>query len=259
MIIIKTSEEIAKLRTAGPILARIVREVAGSARAGMTTGELDKVAEAKMREAGGTPGLLGYRPEGARKPYPATMCISVNNEVVHGIPGTKVLKDGDIVSFDTVLKYDGVFVDYTLTVAIGGKDKLKNKRERELLEATEASLYEGIYAIKPGSRTGDIGAAVEAYAKAHKLGIVRGLSGHGVGRHIHEDPYVPNYGKKGKGELLQPGMVIAIEPMLTLGAEDVLELRDGYTLVTSDRSKAAHFEHTVLINEAGEAEILTQE
>lgn len=259
MVIIKTQEEIAKLRTAGPILARIVREVAESARAGMTTGELDKLAEAKIRAAGAIPALLGYRPEGARKPYPATMCISVNDEVVHGIPGGRVLKDGDIVSFDTVLKLDSVFVDYTLTVAIGGKDKLKSKRERELLEATEAALYEGIYAIQAGSRTGDIGAAVEAYAKSHKLGIVRGLAGHGVGRHIHEDPYVPNYGKKGKGELLQPGMVIAIEPMLTLGSEEVLELRDGYTLVTSDRSKAAHFEHTVLIREDGTAEILTQE
>ena len=258
MIYIKTPEEIAHLREAGPILARIVQDVAALACEGMTTGELDKIAEKKIRDAGAIPGLLGYKPEGARKPYPATMCISVNDEVVHGIPGGRVLKNGDIVSFDTVIKYKGVFVDYTTSVGIGVAEGKVKKRDMDLLKVTEDSLYAGIYAIKAGSRTGDIGAAVEAYVKPHRLGIVRGLSGHGVGRHIHEDPYVPNYGKKGKGELLVPGMVIAIEPMMTLGSEEVLELRDGYTLVTEDHSRAAHFEHTVLINEAGEAEILTQ-
>lgn len=253
MIIIKTKEEIAKLRIAGKILARIIDELKKEVEPGITTKSLEASVDALIAKAGAKGSLRGYRPEGADRPYPSSICISVNDEVVHGIPGSRILKDGDIISLDLVINHDGVFVDHTMTVPVG---KI-SKNDQILLSATEGSLYEGIHAIKPGATTGDIGYAIQSYLKPYKLGIVRDLSGHGVGRKIHEDPYVPNYGKPGKGDLLKPGMVIAIEPMCTLGSEQVLLLRDGYTLITSDKSRAAHFEHTVLIREDGYPEILT--
>ncbi len=253
MIIIKTPEEIAKLKIGGPILARILREVAVQVKPGITTKSLDSIAHALILEAGCTPAFLGYKPEGARKPYPATLITSVNDEVVHGIPGDRVLKEGDIIAIDLGLNYQGVFLDHAVTVPVG---KISSK-DQELLDVTETALVEGIEAIKPGSTVGDIGYAIERYVKSYKLGIVRDLSGHGVGRAIHEDPYIPNYGKPGKGAELVSGMVIAIEPMLTRGSESIIELDDGYTLITSDHSRSAHFEHTVLITEEG-AEILTK-
>lgn len=253
MIIIKTPDEIAKLKIGGPILARILREVAAATKPGITTKSLDDFAYALIIEAGCKPAFLGYKPEGARKPYPATLITSVNAEVVHGIPGEYVLKEGDIISLDLGLNYDGVFLDHAVTVPVG---KISPK-DQELIAVAEAALVEGIDAIKPGATVGDIGYAIEHYVKSYKLGIVRDLSGHGVGRAIHEDPYVPNYGKRGKGAKLEPGMVIAIEPMITRGAESVIELADGYTIKTTDNSHAAHFEHTVLITDTG-AEILTK-
>ena len=254
MVIIKTENEIQRLRAGGPILARIVRELAKATTAGTTTKALDDLAYALIIEAGCKPAFLGYTPDGAKKPFPASLCISVNDEVVHGIPGDRVLREGDVVSLDLGLKYDGVFLDHAVTVIVGAGDA----KDKMLLAATAEALEAGIAAIRmPGATTGDIGAAVEAVAKRYRLGIVRDLSGHGVGRHIHEDPYVPNYGKAGRGEKLRPGMVIAIEPMLTRGKEDVLLLKDGYTIVTADKSRAAHFEHTVLITDTG-AEILTK-
>lgn len=252
MIIIKTPEEIARLREGGAVLARILKEVASYAVPGTTTRALDAKAYELIIATGSTPAFLQYQPEGADRPFPASLCVSVNAEVVHGIPGDYVLKEGDIVSLDLGLKYKNVFLDHAVTVGVGAihpKDKL-------LLSVTEAALMEGIAAITPGGTVGDIGYAVEQCAKPHKFGIVRTLSGHGVGREIHEDPYVPNYGKKGRGEKLRPGMVIAIEPMFTRGSEEVRELRDGYTLKTIDNSRAAHFEHTVLITDEG-ADILT--
>lgn len=252
MIIIKTPNEIERLKKGGPILARILREVARATVAGVTTKSLDEFAFRLIKEAGCTPAFLNYRPDSADRPYPATLITSVNDEVVHGIPGDRVLKEGDIIALDLGLNYEGVFLDHAISVGVGSI----NPKDKELLAVTEQALMQGIEAIKPGATVGDIGYAIEHYVKPYKLGIVRDLSGHGVGRAIHEDPYVPNYGKRGKGASLTPGMVIAIEPMLTRGSEDVILMKDGYTLKTSDGSRSAHFEHTVLITENG-AEILT--
>lgn len=253
MIIIKTKEEIEKLRKGGTIIAAILREVVSRVAPGVTTGELNTFAEELIKKSGHTPAFLGYQPEGADYPFPAGLCVSVNSEVVHGIPGKKVLKDGDIVSLDIGLNYEGVFLDHAVTVPVGNI----TARQKTLLGATRDALDAGIMAIVPGARIGDIGHAIESVANDAGLGIVEGFSGHGVGRYIHEDPYVTNTGKPGKGELLEPGMVIAIEPMFTLGGGEVYVARDGYTCKTSDGSRAAHFEHTVLITEEG-AEVLTK-
>jgi methionyl aminopeptidase len=253
MVIIKTESEIERLKKGGPILADILRTVATRVRAGVTTKSLDQFAHALIEQAGCKPAFLNYKPEGADRPYPATLITSVNDEVVHGIPGDYVLKEGDIIALDLGLNYEGVYLDHAITVPVG---KI-NPKDKELLDITETALIEGIDAITPGATVGDIGYAIERYVKPYKLGIVRDLSGHGVGRAIHEDPYVPNFGKKGSGAKLKPGMVIAIEPMLTRGSEDVILMKDGYTLKTSDGSRSAHFEHTVLITETG-AEILTK-
>ena len=253
MIIIKTPEEIAKLREGGPILARILREVAIHVVPGVTTKSLDDVAKKLIEESGNTAAFLNYTPEGADRPYPASLITSVNSEVVHGIPGDYVLKEGDIIALDLGLKYQGVYLDHAITVAVGEI----SPKDKQLLSITKSALDEAIAAITPGGTVGDIGYAVQQFVKPYKLGIVRGLAGHGVGREIHEDPYIPNYGKKGKGDKLVPGMVIAIEPMLSRGSEEVILLKDGYTLKTPDGSRSAHFEHTVLITEDGTPEILT--
>ncbi len=253
MIIIKTDSEIARLKKGGPILAAILRDVAKRVAPGISTAELDAYAYECIKKAGHTPAFLDYQPEGATFPYPSTLCVSVNSEVVHGIPGKKILKEGDIVSLDLGLNYEGVFLDHAVTVPVG-EISAKNKK---LLSATKTALEAGIEAIVPGARLGDIGYAIQSVAEEAGLGIVYGFSGHGVGRYIHEDPYVQNTGKPGKGEALVPGMVIAIEPMFTLGGEDVVLAADGYTYKTADGTRAAHFEHTVLITETG-AEILTK-
>ncbi len=253
MIIIKTDSEIARLKKGGPILAAILREVADAVKPGITTKALDDLAHKLIIDAGCTPAFLNYKPEGADRPYPATLITSINDEVVHGIPSDRILKDGDIISLDLGLNYEGVFLDHAVTVAVG---EIQPK-DKELLSVTAHALAVGIEAITTGATTGDVGYAIENFVKPYKLGIVRDLSGHGVGRAIHEDPYVPNFGKKGKGATLKPGMVIAIEPMLTRGSEDIVLMPDGYTLKTSDGSRSAHFEHTVLITEEG-AEILTK-
>ena len=253
MIIIKTDSEIARLKKGGPILADILRTVAAAVKPGITTKSLDDLAYRLITEAGHKPACLNYRPDSADIPYPASLITSVNDEVVHGIPGSRILKEGDIIALDLGLNYEGIYLDHAITVPVG---EIKPK-DKELIAVTKQALEEGIAAIAPGGTIGDIGHAIESYVKPYRLGIVRDLSGHGVGREIHEDPYVPNYGKKGKGDKLVPGMVIAIEPMLTRGSEDVVLLKDGYTLVTSDKSRSAHFEHTVLITEEG-AEILTK-
>ncbi len=253
MIIIKTDSEIARLRKGGPILAHILQQVAGAVRPGITTASLNELAHKLIIEAGATPAFLNYKPEGADRPYPASLITSINSEVVHGIPGDRVLKEGDTIALDLGLNYEGVFLDHAITVPVG----TIAAKDAQLLSITRSALEEGIAAIVPDATVGDIGYAIEQFVKSYKLGIVRGLSGHGVGRAIHEDPYIPNYGKKGKGEKLRPGMVIAIEPMLTRGAEEIIQMPDGYTLKTIDNSRSAHFEHTVLIKEDGYPEILT--
>lgn len=253
MIIIKTPEEIQEMREGGPILARILREVATHVAPGVTTKELDTIAYTLITEAGCTPAFLNYTPEGADHPYPASLITSVNSEVVHGIPSGYTLKEGDIIALDLGIKYKKVFLDHAITVGVGEI----HEKDRKLISITKSALDEAIAAIVPGGTIGDIGYAVEQFVKPHKLGIMRGLSGHGVGREIHEDPYVPNYGRKGKGEKLVPGMAIAIEPMLSRGSEEYVVLADGYTLKTRDNSRSAHFEHTVLIKEDGYPEVLT--
>lgn len=254
MIYIKTPEQIEILREGGKRHAAILEILTEKVVPGVTTGELDALALSLVREGGDEPAFLGYKPAGASYAYPATLCVSVNDEVVHGIPDAKrVLQEGDVVSLDLGLKHKGLFTDAAVTVAVGTVDVKK----RELLKVAQVSLYKGIDEIKPGARTGDIGHAIEHYIKAYKYGIVRDLAGHGVGIAIHEDPFIPNYGQKGKGTLLKAGMVIAIEPMVNLGTAEVTLDDDDYTFRTADGKASAHFEHTVLVTEDG-YEILTQ-
>lgn len=254
MIYIKTPEQIEILREGGKRHAAILEILTAKVVPGVTTGELDALALSLVREGGDEPAFLGYKPAGASYAYPATLCVSVNDEVVHGIPDAKrVLQEGDVVSLDLGLKHKGLFTDAAVTVAVGTIDVKK----RELLKVAQASLYKGIDEIKPGARTGDIGHAIEHYIKAYKYGVVRDLAGHGVGIAIHEDPFIPNYGQKGKGTLLKAGMVIAIEPMVNLGTAEVTLDDDDYTFRTADGKASAHFEHTVLVTEDG-YEILTQ-
>lgn len=251
-VIIKTKEQIEILREGGKRLASILAKVAKKVAPGVTTKELDLYAYKLIKEGGDEPAFLNYKPEGHGKVYPASLCTSVNNEIVHGIPKTnKVLKEGDIISIDLGLKHKGLFTDHAVTVPVGKV----SKTSQQLLNTTKEALYIGIREAKAGNTIGDIGHAIEKFVN-RRYGIVRELSGHGVGVKIHEDPYIPNYGKKGKGQKLIPGMVVAIEPMLNIGGAGIVSLSDGYTIKTSDGSRSAHFEHTILITD-GEPEILT--
>ncbi len=254
-VTIKTKEEIELLREGGKRLAFILQELAKAVKPGVSTLDLNNLADKLAREKGDIPPLLGYRPKGAKRPYPASVCISLNEEVVHGIPNEnpKILKEGDIISFDMCLTHKGLITDSTITVPVGKIDKESQK----LLEVTKESLYAGIKAARGGKRIGDIGYAIERVAKANGYSIVEDLCGHGVGYKVHEDPYVPNYGEKGMGEKLKPGMILALEPMLNVGVKDVVLEADGYTYKTADGKRSAHFEHTILITN-GEPEILTK-
>jgi len=256
MITIKTKEEINILREGGKRLAFILQEVGKAALPGVSTFDLDKLATKLAREKGDIPSLLNFKPKGAKRAYPATVCISVNEEVVHGIPTENpiILKEGDIVSLDMCLTHKGLVTDSSITVPVGKIDSTAQK----LIDTTKKALYAGIKAAKGGKNIGDIGYAIERVARANNFSIVEDLCGHGVGYGVHEDPYVPNYGEKGRGEKLKPGMVLAIEPMLNEGDKDVvMDKKDGYTYRTADGSRSAHFEHTVVITN-GEAEILTK-
>lgn len=253
MIIIKTKKEIEILREGGKILGNILNSVIKKVKPGITTDELDIYAYKLIKEYGGEPAFLNYQPDGASYPYPATICISVNDEVVHGIPSPRVLKNGDVVSLDLGLKYKGMFTDHARTVAVGKISSASKK----LLSFAEEAMYIGIEQARAGNTTGDIGCSIESYIKPHKYGIVRELAGHGVGRAIHEDPYIPNFGKRGAGEKLVSGMVVAIEPMVNEGTGSVVFEDDGYTVSTKDGKKSAHFEHTILITD-GDPEILTR-
>ncbi len=251
-VIIKTQKEIDIIREGGKILAKVLAQTAKHVKPGITTGELDKYAHDLIKKEGGTPAFLNYKPEGASHAFPASICISVNNEIVHGIPTkNRILKEGDIVSLDLGVKYKGLFTDHAVTVAVGKV----SKKDQQLMADTKKALEVGIMAARGGNTVGDIGHAIESFVN-RRYGIVRELAGHGVGIKIHEDPYIPNYGKAGKGQKLIPGMVVAIEPMLNLGRDHILSMDDGYTIKTADGSRSAHFEHTILITE-GDAEILT--
>lgn len=251
-VIIKTKEEIEILREGGKRLASILAKVAKMVAPGVTTKELDEYAYKLIKDGGDGPAFLNYKPEGQSRAYPASLCVSVNNEIVHGIPNAnKVLKEGDIVSLDLGIKHNGLFTDHAVTVAVGNI----TKASQQLLHITKEALAVGIAEAKAGNTVGDIGYAIEKFVGGH-YGIVRELSGHGVGIKIHEDPYIPNYGKAGKGQKLIPGMVIAIEPMLNIGRAGIVSMSDGYTIKTADGSRSAHFEHTILVTD-GEPEILT--
>jgi methionyl aminopeptidase len=251
-IIIKTEEEIKILREGGKRLAIILAKVAKMAKPGVSTHKLDQYAYKLITEGGDKPAFLNYKPDGATRAYPASLCTSINNEIVHGIPSrSRILKNGDIISLDLGLNHKGLFTDHAITVPVG---KI-TKKDKQLLEDTKKALEIGIWAARGGDTVGDIGNAIESFVH-HRYGIVRELAGHGVGKKVHEDPYIPNYGKAGKGQKLIPGMVVALEPMLNMGGDGIVSLDDGYTIKTADGSRSAHFEHTILITE-GDAEILT--
>jgi len=254
MIIIKTPQEIEVLREGGKRLAFVLHKIKEKVTPGISTFELDQYAETLIKEMGDYPAFLHYRPEGAEKPYPASICASVNDEVVHGIPKRdKILKDGDIISLDLGLKHKNLYTDMAITVPVGKA----SEGALRLIEITKKALDAGIWACRAGNRIGDISHTIESFARPYGYGIVEVLAGHGVGKAIHEDPFIPNFGKKGVGAKLIPGMVIALEPMLNNGTKNVSLDDDGYTFRTADGKKSAHFEHTILITE-DEPEILTQ-
>ncbi len=253
-IIIKTPKEIEILREGGKRLATVLYKVKEIVKPGISTKDLDSYAFKLIKDMDDEPAFLNYKPEGADFAYPASLCVSVNNEVVHGIPSAdRILKEGDIVSIDLGLKHNGLFTDMALTVPVGEVSAASAK----LIRTTEQALDVGINAAMGGNRIGDIGSAIEHFVRPHRYGIVEVLSGHGVGKAIHEDPYVPNFGKANTGAKLVRGMVIAIEPMLNNGTKNVVLDKDGYTFRTADGKKSAHFEHTILITD-GEPEILTR-
>lgn len=254
-IIIKTPEEIEIIRECGKRLATVLHKVKEIVAPGVSTKDLDLYAEKLIRDMGDQPAFLNYRPEGADRPFPATLCVSVNDEVVHGIPKkNRILKEGDIVSIDLGVKHKNLFTDMAMTVPVAKVSAIDHK----LMQVTEKALQAGIDAARGGNTVGDIGYAIESFvhAQKEKYGIVEVLSGHGVGRKIHEDPYIPNFGKRGTGAKLVPGMIIAIEPMLNLGTKHVTIDDDGYTIHTADNKRSAHFEHSLLITD-GEPEVLT--
>ena len=244
---IKTPQEIEKMRKSGQILASVLNEVEASLKPGITTETINAIAAKKLKKLGGSSAFLGYYD------YPAVICISVNDEVVHGIPGKKVIKNGDVVSFDFGVNYEGMITDAARTILVGAPNKAKSS----LIASTAASLDAGIKQVRAGARIGDISAAIQSVLDDHGYGIVRDLVGHGVGHQLHEDPNIPNYGKENSGPVIEAGMTIAIEPMATLGSYKVYTADDGWTVLTRDGSIAAHFEDTVLVLENG-FEILTR-
>ncbi len=247
MIPIKSPSEIEAMREVGAVLAAALREVAGAVRAGLYTRDLDQKAEEALRMRGALPAFKGYRG------YPSALCISVNEEVVHGIPGPRLLREGDLVSLDLGAVMNRFFADSTITVPVGEvKPTLL-----ELLRVGQEAMMAGIFMARNGNHLGDISAAIQHEAERHHFSVVREFVGHGIGRALHEEPQVPNFGQSGTGVVLKEGMVLAIEPMVNLGNAQVEILRNGWTVVTSDRRPSVHFEHTVLIT-AQDPEILTE-
>jgi methionyl aminopeptidase len=244
---INTPEEIINMRESGRILAATLRVLAAKIQPGMTTRDLDDIAAAELKAAGVKGPFMGF--EG----FPAVLCVAVNNEVVHGIPGKRVIEDGDIVTLDFGVNYKGAITDGAITVAIG---EVSPKVQR-LLKATQEALVEGIGMVRPGARTGDISHAIEKRLRRDRLFVIEELAGHGVGHSLHEDPIILNHGPANRGPKLEAGMTIAIEPIASLGTKDIYLAQDDWTILTTDGSWAAQFEHTVLVTEDG-AEILTQ-
>lgn len=243
MILIKSKREIEYIRESCRIVAETLQLLKSNVRLGITTLELDKIAEDYIRSNNALPAFKGYS-QGGAPGFPGSVCSSVDDEVVHGIPSSRLLKDGEIVSLDIGVLKDGYFGDAALTVAVGNISDEKKK----LMEVTERSLQLGIEQAVAGNRVHDISNAVQVYVEANGFSIVRDLCGHGVGKFLHEDPSIPNFGRKGTGPKLKNGMTLAIEPMVNAGKYDVITAKDGWTILTADGSTSAHFEHTILIN-----------
>ena len=248
MIYYKTDEEIELIRESALLVCKAHAAVVTDLKPGVTTKSLDRTAEQCIRDHGGIPGFLGLYD------FPATLCMSINEEVVHGIPTEdKIVQDGDVVSIDCGVLMNGFFGDVAFTYPVGEV----SREEMELLKVTNESLYKGIDEAVVGRRLGDIGWAVQNHAeKTHGYGVVRDLVGHGLGRELHEEPQVPNYGKRGRGMKLQDGLVLAIEPMINLGTHRVIKMNDGWTVITADRKCSAHFEHTIAVRR-GNADVLS--
>jgi methionyl aminopeptidase len=248
MIIYKSPEEIAKMRRAGRVVAGTIDRVVAAVRPGITTADLDAVAEAYIDEQGAIPSFKGY------KGFPASICVSINEEVVHGIPSPRrVLADGDVLSLDFGAIWEGFHADSALTMFIGDPPSAEAEK---LVRATEEALEAGISQIGPGARLSDVGAAVQQVAEGAGFSVVREYVGHGIGRNLHEDPQIPNYGEPGRGPLIKPGLVVAVEPMVNIGGWETRVLADDWTVVTEDGSLSAHFEHTIAVTEDGR-EVLT--
>lgn len=239
--VLKSRDDIQRMQAAGAIVADVHERLRRLVQAGITTRELDAAGHAMIVAAGGTPSFLNYRG------YPASVCTSVNDEILHGIPGDRVLQNGDIISLDLGVYLDGFHGDAAATIPVG----IVGPRMIELIETTEACFWAGFRALRVDGRMGDAGSAVAELAESRGFGVVRDYAGHGVGRRIHEDPDVPNYGEPGTGPRLRRGLTFALEPMLTLGSDETKLLDDEWTVVTADGSAAAHFEHTVAITEDG--------
>jgi len=252
-IIIKTADEIAKMRRAGHVNALALQAAVQAVRPGITTRELNRIAEEVIRSYGGTPAFLGYpnsNPYGP--PYPATINASIDSELVHGLPGNRRLREGQIISIDVGTILDGFVGDSAVTVPVGNV----SAEARRLIEVTEQALAVGIAASRVGNRIGDISASIQEFAESQGYGVVREYTGHGVGREMHEEPQIPNWGKRDRGAPLRAGMTLALEPMLTIGAPELYVKRDGWTVVTRSGALCAHFEHTIAVTD-GEPEILT--
>lgn len=254
MVTIKSKKEIECMREACKVVALVYQELEEKIKPGMTTWELDQLAENKMRSLGAIPAEKGYDIGIRGVPrFPASICVSINDEVIHGIPSkNRVIKEGDIVSIDTVALKNGFHGDAARTFIIGNV----SKETKRLVDVTKQAFFEGIQYAKPGNRLGDICHAIGEFVHSQGFSVVREFQGHGIGKEMHEDPGIPNYGKAGRGIRLEPGMTLAIEPMVIQGKPNILELEDGWTIITEDGSLAAHYENTILITE-NEPEILT--
>ena len=254
MVTIKSKKEVEQMREACRITALVYEVLEKEIHAGMSTLELDKIAEQIIREHGAVPAQKGY-PSGIKgvPPFPATLCVSVNDEVIHGIPSKRtIIQEGDVVSIDLVTFKNGFHGDAARTFIVGKA----SKEAQKLVDITKQAFFEGIQFAKPGFRIGDISHRIGEFVESHGYNVVREFQGHGIGRDMHEDPGIPNYGKAGRGMRIEPGMTLAIEPMVMAGKPNILELDDGWTIVTEDGSLAAHYENTILITE-NEPEVLT--
>ncbi len=246
MIIIHSEEELKLIRASSRIVAEVLKELNEHLKPGTTTGELDEIAEGMIRTKGGEPAFKGY------KGFPATICASINEEIIHGIPGLRVLKEGDIISVDLGVKYKGYFGDSAITAIVG---EVSSDIHR-LLKVTREALFKGIKKARAGNRLSDISHSIQSYVEKNGFSVVREFVGHGIGNSLHEEPQIPNFGKPGQGPRLKPGMILAVEPMVNMGTFEVEMKQDNWTAVTRDRQPSAHFEHTIVVTE-DKPEILT--